>query len=242
MLKFNNYKVSQRCTAPVSSTAGLYVPRLSHGGARRCSHVVSRPCSPDRAQQAPRAGVIAHAAVATKEKWWEKETANMKNITGVQELVDALADAGDSLVIVDFYGHWCGACKALYPKLCKMMEQFPDVVFLKVNFDENKDLCKTLGVKVLPYFHIYHGAEGRVAAFSCTVAKFQRMRDAIEEYYTPICSLEQNPGLPEFPDIIPHPSEVTRIGGVAGVSLPVANAVMGHSTAVVHAAVPAGVA
>lgn len=28
------------------------------------------------------------------------------------------------------------------------MDEFPDVVFLKVNFDENKDLCKTLGVKV----------------------------------------------------------------------------------------------
>lgn len=27
------------------------------------------------------------------------------------------ADAGDNLVIVDFYGHWCGACRALYPKV-----------------------------------------------------------------------------------------------------------------------------
>jgi thioredoxin 1 len=54
---------------------------------------------------------------------------------------------------------------------------------------------------VLPYFHIYHGAEGRVAAFSCTTSKFQRMRDTLEEYYTPICSLEDNPGLPEFPEV-----------------------------------------
>ncbi|KAF6262622.1 thioredoxin-like protein [Scenedesmus sp. NREL 46B-D3] len=155
----------------------------------------------------------AHAVVATKEKWWEKTTPNMKDVNGVQELVDALADAGDSLVIVDFYGPWCGACRALYPKLLKLMEQFPDMVFLKVNFDDNKAMCKTLGVKVLPYFHIYHGAEGRVAAFSCTVTKFQRMRDALEDFYTPICSLEDNPGLPEFPEIIPHPNEVTRVAG-----------------------------
>lgn len=87
--------------------------------------------------------------------------------------------------------------------------------------------------QVLPYFHIYHGAEGRVAAFSCTVSKFQRMRDALEEFYTPICSLEQNPGLPEFPDIIPHPTEVTRLTGVAGV--PVADAVLARAGAV-HAA------
>lgn len=66
---------------------------------------------------------------------------------------------------------------------------------------------------MLPYFHIYHGAEGRVAAFSCTTSKFQRMRDALEEFYTPICSLEGNPGLPEFPEIIPHPNEVSRVAG-----------------------------
>lgn len=93
------------------------------------------------------------------------------------------------------------------------MDQFPDVILLKVDFDSNKAMCKTLGVKVLPFFHIYHGAEGRVAAFSCTTSKFQRMRDALEEWHTPICSLEQNPGLPEFPDIIPHPNEVTRVAG-----------------------------
>lgn len=75
--------------------------------------------------------------------------------------------------------------------------------------------------QVLPFFHIYHGAEGRVAAFSCTVSKFQRMRDALENYYTPICSLEDNPGLPEFPDIVPHPNEITRLTSVAGVHLPI---------------------
>jgi hypothetical protein len=33
-------------------------------------------------------------------------------------------------------------------QLLKLMEQFPDLVFLKVNFDDNKAMCKTLGVKV----------------------------------------------------------------------------------------------
>jgi hypothetical protein len=40
-------------------------------------------------------------------------------------------------------------------QLIKLMEQFPDVVFLKVNFDDNKAMCKTLGVKVCYCFLCY---------------------------------------------------------------------------------------
>ena len=58
------------------------------------------------------------------------------------------AIARDRLVVIDFYANWCGACKALYPKLCKLSDENPDMVLLKVNFDENKQLCKALGVKV----------------------------------------------------------------------------------------------
>jgi hypothetical protein len=38
---------------------------------------------------------------------WEKESApNMNDVNSVQELVDTLADAGDKLVIVEFYAPW----------------------------------------------------------------------------------------------------------------------------------------
>ncbi|PNH04184.1 Thioredoxin-like 2, chloroplastic, partial [Tetrabaena socialis] len=95
------------------------------------------------------------------------------DVNSIQELVDELADAGDRLVIVEYYAQWCNACRALFPKICRMVAEQPDVLFLKVNFDDNRDACRTLGVKVLPYFHFYRGAEGRVAAFSCTISKLQ---------------------------------------------------------------------
>lgn len=50
----------------------------------------------------------------------------------------------------------------LYLKLCKIVVEYSDVVFVKVNFDANKDLCKLLGVKVLLYFKFYCGIEGCV--------------------------------------------------------------------------------
>lgn len=51
-------------------------------------------------------------------KWWEKNAgANMIDIHSTQEFLDALRDAGDRLVIVEFYGTWCGSCRALFPRV-----------------------------------------------------------------------------------------------------------------------------
>jgi hypothetical protein len=45
--------------------------------------------------------------------------------------------------------HDC-ACRIMpHPQLCKIMaEHEDDVLFLKVSFEKNKDMCKTMGVKV----------------------------------------------------------------------------------------------
>jgi hypothetical protein len=56
-------------------------------------------------------------------------------------------------------------------QLCKLAAENPDVEFLKVNFDENKPMCKSLNIKFLPYFYFYRGAEGCLEGFSCSLAK-----------------------------------------------------------------------
>ncbi|CAM8949888.1 unnamed protein product [Rhodiola kirilowii] len=89
-------------------------------------------------------------------QWWEKNVPhNMVDIHSMQEFLNALSQAEERLVVVDFYGTWCASCRALFPKLCKIAEEHPEILFLKVNFDENKSLCKSLNIKVLPYFHFY---------------------------------------------------------------------------------------
>ncbi|KAJ0971367.1 hypothetical protein J5N97_019326 [Dioscorea zingiberensis] len=123
-------------------------------------------------------------------KWWEKNCGpNMIDVHSTQEFIDALSKAGDKLVIVEFYGTWCGSCRALFPKLCKTAQEHPDILFVKVNFDENKPMCKRLNVRVLPYFHFYRGADGQLETFSCSLAKFQKIKDAIETHNTARCSI-----------------------------------------------------
>lgn len=126
-----------------------------------------------------------HAAITETDqpKWWEKNAGpNMVDIHSTQEFLSALSQAGDRLVIVEFYGTWCASCRALFPKLCKTAQEHPEILFLKVNFDENKPMCKSLNVKVLPYFHFYRGADCQVESFSCSLAKFQKIKDAVEKH------------------------------------------------------------
>lgn len=133
--------------------------------------------------------VYATTAETEQPQWWEKNTGpNMIDIHSTEEFIDALSKAGERLVIVEFYGTWCASCRALFPKLCKIAQEHPEILFLKVNFDENKSLCKSLNVKVLPYFHFYRGSDRLLESFSCSLAKLQKLKDAIAAHNTTSCS------------------------------------------------------
>jgi len=47
----------------------------------------------------------------------------------------------DKKVIIDFYADWCGPCKKLTPHLEELETKHDDIIFLKVNVD-NEDCNK----------------------------------------------------------------------------------------------------
>ncbi len=57
-------------------------------------------------------------------------------------------------------------------------------------------------MQVLPFFQFYRGAEGRVAAFSASVAKVQRLRDALSQHSSPYCSLGASPVISELSSLL----------------------------------------
>uniref|UniRef100_A0A0D9VTJ8 Thioredoxin domain-containing protein n=1 Tax=Leersia perrieri TaxID=77586 RepID=A0A0D9VTJ8_9ORYZ len=129
---------------------------------------------PKRSRPVPRnlvAPVQMNLAFPKATKWWEKGLQpNMREVESAQDLVDSLTNAGDKLVVVDFFSPGCGGCRALHPKICQIAEQNPDVLFLQVNYEEHKSMCYSLHVHVLPFFRFYRGAQGRLCSFSCTNA------------------------------------------------------------------------
>ncbi|CAN6320143.1 unnamed protein product [Urochloa humidicola] len=137
-------------------------------------------------------------AIGKSMRWWEKGLQpNMREIESAQDLVDSLTNAGDRLVIVDFFSPGCGGCRALHPKICQFAEQNPDVLFLQVNYEEHKSMCYSLHVHVLPFFRFYRGAEGRLCSFSCTNATIKKFRDALAKHKPDRCSIVPTRGLEE---------------------------------------------
>ncbi|KAJ4820275.1 Thioredoxin [Rhynchospora pubera] len=104
-------------------------------------------------------------------RWWEVAgTDNFREILSEEDLKDSLKNAGNKLVAVHFYSPACGGCRSLHPKIYKIAEAHQEVIFLKVNQEVHKSLCKTLIVPVLPFFQFYRGTQGRLCRFSCNLA------------------------------------------------------------------------
>ena len=67
-----------------------------------------------------------------------KGDGSLDMISTKEEFAAALKDAGSKLVVVDFTASWCGPCQQIAPVFKALAQEHKDVVFLKVDVDENK--------------------------------------------------------------------------------------------------------
>ncbi|MCL7042342.1 hypothetical protein MKW94_002289 [Papaver nudicaule] len=90
------------------------------------------------------------------------------------------AAAEDKIVVLDMYTQWCGPCKIMAPKFAKLAEKYLDVVFMKLDCNnENRPLAKELGIKVVPTFKIFKNNE---VVKEVTGAKFDDLVKHIEDF------------------------------------------------------------
>ena len=61
----------------------------------------------------------------------------------------------NAMVIIDFWAPWCGPCRGFAPVYEKASEAHPDVVFAKVNTDEQQELAGAFGIKSIPTLMVF---------------------------------------------------------------------------------------
>jgi thiol-disulfide isomerase/thioredoxin len=128
-----------------------------------------------------------------------KGSTGMPKITivhGLNDFLDFLAESDDRLVVVEYYASWCKSCHKFGLKYKQLANKYADKVdksgeiiqegkvrFAQVEYGANVRLCKTMGIKKLPYVQMYKAPLGKISEFVCGPKFFdERLKTRLEGY------------------------------------------------------------
>ncbi|HEB67695.1 MAG TPA: thioredoxin [Gammaproteobacteria bacterium] len=70
-----------------------------------------------------------------------------------ENLVSTIND--NPFVIIDFWAPWCGPCQSFAPVYEQISEKYPDIVFAKVNTEEEQEIAAQFNIRSIPTLMIF---------------------------------------------------------------------------------------
>jgi thioredoxin 1 len=73
------------------------------------------------------------------------------------EFYEALSDSDKTLV--HFTAEWCQPCKRMQPSIDMVLNDYPNIKYIKVDIDEEAELASHMNIMSVPTLRVYNGAD-----------------------------------------------------------------------------------